>query len=522
MFLFFSKKGLGCLLAAALICGSASAGSWQEKTMVPAEYEKIEYASNGKLFWLHQPKEKNPSRYFHTQEGFKALPDGLVRGEGDGIRYDFYAYDGYENNDKSTLMIRVAEKDKKSRQGLVDLTGNVVVPTGDYKGFYLYRDGYTMLDDTLYKDGQQTTTMKGIWRRTAFPDAWSANNNSAILYNHKGEKIMDLPFVEKEWVSITPDMIIGKSNGKDGKPKAYRAWNLKLEEITPTTTGFKDILLLNTATPREGMTTNQIYGFFGRTEVGWSVYPYLGNGKFGEPIKIDAKEKEYSSCSEVAPGYYRLGRPQEDGDYLLDINGKTVRRDANGIDVKTGTLTQEKWRIDKFFMPFIIGGSSFYFATGGMVTADGGHFVRLRKPDGKEFATLWDYVYLGNNYIVNRKDGQTRILTYTGEVVMNFATSEQGYLPLSGKEDTLPEEEDGKPGGFTDVDFSNWPGKGRYQPYYQNGDWGILDLETATDLVAPSFRYGKIVAVSDDGKQFWSYFDQGSKLKGIKQFDWTE
>ena len=47
-------------------------------------------------------------------------------------------------------------------------------------------------------------------------------------------------------------------------------------------------------------------------------------------------------------------------------------------------------------------------------------------------------------------------------------------------------------------------------------------MNTAQELLVPNMRYGKIVAVSADGKRFWSYFDQGGKLQGIKQFDWVE
>ena len=156
-----------CLLSSLCISGSVFAGSWQDKTVVPAEYEKIEYASNGDLFWLKKPKEKNPAQYFHIEDGMKELPAGTERGEGDGIVYTSYAYNGYDKN-TSKMMIQVAQKDKRSQQGLVDQSGNTVVPIGNYKSFTVYNDGYMIIGDTLYKDGSAILPKRvsGVDRRS--------------------------------------------------------------------------------------------------------------------------------------------------------------------------------------------------------------------------------------------------------------------------------------------------------------------------------------------------------------------
>ena len=517
---------MGCLLATVFICGSASAGNWQEKVVVPAGYQEIEYVAAGELFWLKKPKEKNPVQYFHIYSGLKNLPEGLERGGTDinkGVVETNYAYDGYTKN-SSFPLIQVAQTGKRSQQGLMDFSSNMVLPIGGYKYFYVYDDGYVNTGDELYKDGQLTMTMKDLRRHREIADGWYGDKNQSTIYNHKNEVIAELPFVykdnNKEFLYFGPEVILAKSNGKDGQPKGYRVWNMKLEDVTPIKEGFKELIALKKTVTENGVETRKLEAILVRTEPGWSMYPYLGNDKFGEAITIAADEKEYYSSSEVAPGYYRLGRPQGDGDYLLDVKAGKVRKDANGLAYDGRRLTQEKWTSGRIFIPLVMGGFSNFYASIFSVQTDGTHLVRLRDEKGEEIAIFWESVFLGNNYIVNRYGDETKIVDYNGTVVKRYENSKAGYLPMVGWRQTI-EVEEGKPIEYNPIIWDNWPGEGRYQPYCQNGEWGILDIDTMKDLITSDARYGKIIRVSDDGKQFWSYFEEG-KMKGIKQFDWIE
>jgi len=519
------KKCLAVFLAVSCLTGTAFAGSWQEKEVVTAEYKDIEYVAKGELFWLEKPRERGISEYFHIREGLMTLPEGAMKGgtrDDEGIKVTDYAHDSYVGQQNYPLIITTGRANKALR-GLVDVNGKEILPLTPGKDIVVYEDGFVRLDGALYKDGSPTGA-KGVNRRYhAYPDAWDAGSKKEItLINSKGDVLAELPFVDSIFDSA-PGIIIGKSNGKDKKRKAYRVWDMGLEEITPVEDGFEDLVVLRKTVTKEGTKTRELEGIFARTrKVGWHIYPYLGDAKFGEPIPVAAKENEYFSASEVAPGYYRLGRPQGDGDYLLDMNARLVNRDANGFAFGGKLYTQEKWTSGRIFIPILsISGGSWWFSAANVKT-DGSHLVRLRDMNGQEITTLWESVYLGDNYIVNRYNGETKVVNAEGTVVKRYDSAKRGYIPLVGKKD-IPEQEEGQPRQFGVTEWKDWPGGGRYQPFCEGGQWGILDLDTMREHVSPEPRFGQIVKVSDDGKQFWCYFEtEKGKFKGIKQFDWVD
>jgi|GEM_PF-1820413 hypothetical protein len=520
------KKGLAGSLAALCLTGTAFAGSWQEKEVVPAEYKDIEYVANGELFWLEKPRERGITEYFHIREGLMTLPEGTMRGgdkDNSGIQVSGYAHDSYTENGSFSAII-VTGMANKARQGLILANGEEFFPMTPGKSFKVYDDGYVLIGERLYKDGVETGAAGILWRYYSLPDAWGAGGkNRYTLIDSKGELLADLPFLESIFESNS-EIIIGRSNGKDKKKKAFRIWNMKLEEITPVgDEGFLSLVVLRKNVVKNGVSVREFEGIFARTKDGWSVYPYLGNASFGEPIKIDAREKEYFSSREVAPGYYRLGRPQGDGDFLLDINAKVVRRDANGVTSDGNRWTQQKWTSYAIPFPMIeLGTDGLWYRTITNVRADAGHFIRLRDWEGEEITTLWESVYVGENYIVNRYNGMTRVVDMNGTQVKRFESPKEGYIPLVGKKE-VPLQEEGQPRKFSVTEWKDWPGEGRYQPYYVREAWGILDLDTMADHVFSDPRFGRIVKVSDDGKRFWSYFEtEKGKFKGIKEFSWVD
>lgn len=517
------EKGVLLLSGFMSLTFTAFAGHWEERIVVPAEYQNIEYVAQGELFWLQKPKEKGVKEYFHIKEGYKVLPSGVERGgtkESGGVSMSAYAHDGYIDQKPFGMIEVVAQADKNS-SGLIRFDGEEVSALRKTKGIRIYTDGYQLMDGVVFKDGEETGA-KGIARRyTPLKDAWwTADKKSNRIVNSKGERLGEFPFAEYVMYSA-PELIIGKSNGMDKKKKAYRIWNLNLEEITPASEGFLDLLVLRKSVVKNEVSTQALEGVLGYTkEKGWAFYPYIGNASFGDPIAIEAKEKEYFSAVEVAPGYYRLGRPQGDGDFLLDLQAKKVRRDANGLAFEGKYLTQEKWTSGTFFVPFVGGIGNTWFASIGSIQTDSSHLVRLRTLDGEEVTTLWEAVYQGKEAIVNRYNGETKVITADGLYAKHFRSAKEGYFPLVGKKD-IPEQEEGRPQQFGITEWKDWPGGGRYQPYVERGVWSIFDLEALKDHITPQSHYGQIIKVSDDGTQFWSYFQEG-KLKGIKQFKWVE
>ena len=301
------------------------------------------------------------------------------------------------------------------------------------------------------------------------------------------------------------------------------------EVMLPGGVTFRSTLLLRRHVEEEGEYVEKFEGVFGLGSSGWVIYPYLGDKKFGEPIPIATKVNDYQNAIALQDGYYRLGRSQQDGDALLDIKNKLVRHDANGV-AKNGTrFTQEKWVgspiklpgmivLGNGFLGGFVSGATYGVFSGG---SNSNHIIRLRDEDGKEITTFWEATSLGENYIVNRYKGETRIVDYNGNEIRSFSSTTEGYLPLLGKYD-LPEQEEGKPQVFGKADWSQWPGEGRYQPYYRYGQWSVFDLSNGTELIDPEPRFGQIIKVSDDGKTFWGLVEEGKgkeKRFGVKRLD---
>lgn len=518
---YWKKKGVFLAIIFFIFSSQTFAGQWVEKEVVPAEYQKMEYIVQGEIFWLYKPKEKNPTEYFHIEEGLNSLPEGLRKGKDDGVVVANYAYDGYSNNSTFVLI----QASRGPAQGLFDLKGNEVLPVDNYSDFKVYSDGFIQTSKGLYKNGKQVNKQTFSSRSRNLPDAWIVGGKEISVVNHEGEAIAKLPFLS-ELSLFGPDIIIGKSNGKDKKAKNYRVWNFQLEDITPQTEGFLDLVILRKTVADEELWRQELEGFLGRTKEGWALYPYLGDASFGSAIPIESKVKEFYFAEEVEPGYYRLGRPPGDGDFLLDIKNRVVRKDANGVVLSNNKVyyTQEKWTSGRFYMPIAFGWGNFcyggtYYSIG-TVQSDGSHLVRLRDENGEEITTLWESVYLGKHYAVNRYNGETKVLDYNGNVAKRYSSAKEGFIPLVGKKE-IPEQEEGKPQQFGTTEWIDWPGGGQYQPYCENGNWGVLDIDTAYEHVSPDSRFGRIIKVSNDGQHFWSYFEKG-KLKGIKQFDWVE
>lgn len=519
--MFFWRKKVFLLLVIFIVFSNPIfAGQWVEKEVVPATYQKIEYIAQGELFWLYKPKEKASAEYFHIEAGLNTLPEGLRKGKDDGIAVARYAYDGYSKNVPFVLI----QASRGPAQGLYDLKGNEVLPVDNYSSFKVYSDGFIQTSKGLYKDGKLLTNKVFSSRATTLPDAWIIGGKEITVASQNGEAIAKLPFLS-ELSLFGPDIIIGKSNGKDKKEKNYRVWNFQLEDITPKAEGFLDLVILQKTASSEDSLSRELEGFLARTKDGWAIYPYLGNASFGSAIPVESKVKEFYFAKEAGQGYYRLGRPQGDGDFLLDIKNCIVKKDANGVLFSNNTIryTQEKWTSGRFYVPVAFGWGNYYsgmYYSLGSVQSDGSHLVRLRDENGEEITTLWESVYLGDHYAVNRYNGETKIIDYNGNTVRHYSSSKEGFIPLVGKKE-IPEQEEGKPQQFGTTEWNDWPGKGRYQPYCENEIWGVLDLDTAYEYVSPEPRFGRIVKISDDGKHFWSYFEEG-KLRGIKQFDWKE
>ena len=426
MFLILWKKSVVASLVFSCLAGTGLA-AWEEKAVVPVEYQKVEYQAEGEFFWLQKPGEKKPRSYYLLSGELKSLPDGVE------LRDKEVTY----GSSSGEPLLQVSQGGKKTLMSLRE--GRVAEGPGS----------------------------KGLQKRA--------------------------------------------------------------EVMLPGGVTFRSTLLLRRYVEENGEYVEKFEGVFGLTSSGWKVYPYLGEKNFGEPISIGTKENDYQNAVALQKGYYRLGRSHEDGDALLDLKNKLVRNDANGV-AKDGTrFTQEKWVGSPIKMPgMIVMGGGFF---GGLVSgatygvfsggSNSNHIIRLRDEKGGEITTFWEAISLGENYIGNRYKAETRIVDYDGNGVRSFSSAKEGYLPLLGKYD-LPEQEEGKPRVFGKADWSNWPGEGRYQPYYRYGQWSVFDFTTGNELVDPEPRFGQIIKVSPDGNSFWSLIEEGKgkdRRFGVKRFD---
>ena len=144
---------------------------------------------------------------------------------------------------------------------------------------------------------------------------------------------------------------------------------------------------------------------------------------------------------------------------------------------------------------------------------------RILDDKGQKIIELWETIHFGEKYMMNRRKSETGIYDYDGKVILSFKSAKEGYIPFVGKY--------GKSGELDEdvtekMSWENWPGAGKYQPYFVGGNWGILDMETAKEYLAPDQKFGRIVKVSEDGKQFWSIVAGGEgkgRKFGIKQFE---
>ena len=509
------KKSLVASLVLSCLAGTGLA-AWEEKEILPVEYQKIEYKAEGKLFWLQKPGEKRPVSFYQLEKGLIQLPKALELDSRDLVMSE-YAYDGFTGAATQPL-IQVQDSTDKSQKGLLGVDGKLVLPLGKYGNkFTYYADGVVLGKKEVFKDGEKVGELKNPVRAPGGPDIWYNLFKKKEVYNSAGE-VLAKPEFAGEFFYYHDEMILAKSDGKDKKPKRVRVWNSDGEEITPTEEGFKDALLLKKTVEKKGILTNEIYGIFGRHEKGeWKLYPYEGQGKFAAPIEIDARESMYLDAQEVKPGFYRMGRPKDDGDHLLDVKNRIVREDANGIEFNDTRYTQQKWVDAPFAVPIFIGP----VFTNIYVYGANSHMIRLRDENGKEITTLWGAVYPMENFIVTRHNKETKIIDYNNQVQRSFNESKVGFIPLVGKYD-IPEQEEGKPLVVGSTDWENWPGLGRYQPYYRYGEWSVMDMNTAKEHISPEQRFGRIIKVSDDGNTFWSLIEEGKGKErrfGIKRFD---
>ena len=516
------KKVLVASMVGCSLMGTSFA-AWQEKEVAPILYEKVEYEASGNLFWLQNFGETMPSEYFQLNGNgkIKLLPVGKELAS-KSVRSVFWAGKGKNPNSgkDSNQLLLVHESGQAKKLGLIDLEGKVVVEPFETKtlGSY-YQDRTLRTDQGIYKDGALVTPYKKgetLYRIYGLDDSWESDKTNVIV-NHKGEPIFELPYV-KGFDITHPDFVTGESNGKDGKPKAYRIWNWKQEEITPVAEGFKSAVVLR-SWKKAGVDSNEavIDGVFGRTDAGWAIYPYEGNGKFGTPIPVANKDKEYSGAKEKSLGYYDLWRTGENT--LLDFAKGKVYPKTDDVVAGGTRLVQEELVESRSFIAIPIIGSGSFAAVGGTIKTNERMRYRILDEKGQKIIELWETIHFGEKYMMNRRKSETGIYDYDGKVILSFKSAKEGYIPFVGKY--------GKSGELDEdvtekMSWENWPGAGKYQPYFVGGNWGILDMETAKEYLAPDQKFGRIVKVSEDGKQFWSIVAGGEgkgRKFGIKQFE---
>ena len=510
------------------VVGLVNAGSWQETLTVPAEFEKVDYVDSGKLFWLQRPKEKHPKQFMNLSGKVVTLPDGTERGgtkDDLGIPTIYNGADNFPGNSNYSV-VQFALSGKRSSQGLMDLeTGKTIMPLGEYKDLTVYRDGYVTTGNwekmSIYKNGQLLKAdLKKAGRYYPLKDTWYSfdGKDGLKLLNSQGEVIKELPHL-KTLLFSGSDIFAGESNGKDGKPKGYRVWNASLEEIMlGNAEPFKDLLSLRKTQTEDGSDVKILEGLLGRKKEGWAFYPYLGNQNFGEAIPVAAKRKEYLSAREVLPGFYRLGRPIKEGDELLDLKNAQVLTTVNDFaHPENKHWYLETWETGGFYMPLFIPGGNWWFGGFGKINTGTDHKVSIKDSSGDEILKLTESVFFGKSLLINREFNRTRVYDYEGNLIRKV---DEGYFPVTGQT-IVPPEVEGQPRKMPETVFKNWPGAGRYQPYYMYGNWGIFDMETGKDRISSEPRFGQIVTVSEDGSKFWSYFTENG-LTGIRQFEWID
>ena len=177
----------------------------------------------------------------------------------------------------------------------------------------------------------------------------------------------------------------------------------------------------------------------------------------------------------------------------------------------------ETWETGGFYMPLFIPGGNWWFGGFGKINTGTDHKVSIKDSSGDEILKLTESVFFGKSLLINREFNRTRVYDYEGNLIRKV---DEGYFPVTGQT-IVPPEVEGQPRKMPETVFKNWPGDGRYQPYYMYGNWGIFDMETGKDRISSEPRFGQIVTVSEDGSKFWSYFTENG-LTGIRQFEWID
>ncbi|MBP7248201.1 MAG: hypothetical protein KBA38_03230 [Negativicutes bacterium] len=493
------KKVLVASVVGCSVMGTSFA-AWQEKEVVPAEYEKIAYNGAEKLFWLSSSGEEMPSQYHQLGDKTRVIPVGkeLVSYK---IKY-------YQN--KPLLQIR--STGSKEEVGLIDLNGTEVLAPIKTKELLSYQDsGIVRTKEGLFEKGELILPAKKdeyFYQESHFEDGWYSNKRDKNkIFNRKGETLFEVPYTEEFWI-LSKDFVYGKSNGKDGKPKGYRLWNWENKEITPIEVGFQDVSFL---TGSKGLN-----GMLGKTKAGWAFYPYEGDGKFGSPEPMAFKFKGLSNGSEVSPGLYSLYETGKYDDLILDLKSQKSYPKADRLVANGTRLVQEEIVQKKSFIPLIVpisGGG--FLAMGDTIRGNERLRYRVTGLDGVKIIDLWESTEFGEKVMINRKKGETRIYDYNGNVLKEFKSTKEGYIPMVGKYKNSGEADEPLAG-------SMWPGDGKYQPYFDGTGWGILDKDTGVDYLAPDAKYGYIISVDKEGKRFWTLFGSGEgkeRRYGVKQFD---
>ena len=501
------KAALLCCLCLSL--SSVSFAAWEERELIPADYEKIRYSSDRKLFWLYSADEKMPRQYHQLGDQTRSIPVGRELAS-------LYLMP-YEENNQSKALLRVYPTGDKEKVGLVDFDGNEVLAPIVTKDIYGYKNGVLDTKEGFLVNGELTHAAKKdeyFYRVSRFEDGWRSNkNNKNSIINPKGEVLFELSYID-EFRNIHEDFIVGKSNGQDGKEKAYRLWNWDKEEITPIESGFQSLVLMY---GKKSDGTNELVGLLGKTKSALAFYSYKGEGNFTEPEVMDLKIRELSgSAYEVSPGFYRLSGKE---DAILDLKNKKLYPEKDDLIYNGTRLVQSKVVAKSTFIPIIVpvSGGSGFFAMGDTIRGNERMRYRFYDLEGKTLFDLWESVEYGEEVIINRKKGETQIVDYDGKLIRGFKSTKEGYIPLVGKYKKSGEADEPIVG-------SMWPGKGKYQPYYNGVGWGILDKDTGKDILMPDAKYGYIITVDAEGKRFWSLFGSGEgkgRRYGVKQFDWA-
>ena len=481
------------------LIGSPCTAAWHEKIVVPAEYEKMDYNSSGHFFWLFRKAKELPRDYYQLEDQLRSLPEQFERGRDylNPIPVDKVGEDRRRDYLKE-LLILVQERGKAEKKGLVDLEGNVVVPTlGNEEPVSYYEDGFYDTTKGIGKDGvivfpesdgREISRVNGTGPLVGL----FQYNQSYQLLNGKREVAWEITYSD-EIQLMWGELVYGKSNGTDGNPQEYRIWNSKSEDITPYKEGFEGIVVLNS--PFERVNKQSLYrrGILGETKDGWFFYPYE-KGKFGASIPIEGialKSFQVIFAIQQSPNRYMIL-----ADKQITLN-MVERKMYSYYDPDISVINK-----GRNFFTYLLEGEK--------------ERVRISDLNKKViFEIVGDKSAMGEEVFYLRDGKVSRIFNYEGKVEREFSSFQERYIPSLWR-DSVPDGAGEKLAGAL---RQKW---GKYQPFYSSGIWGIMNRDTGKDVVEPDSRYGSIIIVSEDGKRFWSLFGEGEGTErryGLKQFD---